>query len=39
MASLDQLVKGLNSSNNKLLFKNFNNEFNNISDELNNLLR
>ena len=37
--SLDKLVEGLNKAKNISLFKNFNNEFNNISDELNDILR
>ena len=37
--SLDKLVEGLNKANNSSLFKSFNKELPNISDELNNLLR
>jgi len=37
--SLDKLVEGLNKAKDVSLFKNFNIEFNNISDELHNLLR
>jgi hypothetical protein len=38
-SSLEKLVEALNKSNNNNLFKNFNEGFNNINDELNILLR